>query len=222
MSAPISKIKAVVFDLNGTLVDDIAYHRDAWMMLAKKLDVPMSEVIFQSFNGLKNADIFPRLLGRDVGPALLDVLEREKEEHYRTLYRPHLAPVAGATALLARLRAAGVKLGLASSAPVDNRTMVLDGLSWNSTFDAVIVPDAMPSKPAPDIYLAAAKALGVEPSRCLVFEDAWNGVKAAATAGMTVVGLTSNVEAEVLIRGGAVKTIADFTQLPDDLDSLLG
>jgi beta-phosphoglucomutase len=215
------KLRAVVFDLNGTLVDDIAFHRQAWTMLAEKLGVPMSECIFQSFNGLKNEDIFPRLLGRDVGPSLLEALGREKEEHYRTLYRPHLAPVAGANELLARLRKAGIKLALASSSPRENRAMVLDGLSWNDTFDAVVIPEGIPGKPAPDIFFAAAKALDVPNDACLVFEDAWNGVKAATTAGMTVVGVTTNVEAEVLLRGGAVTTIADFTALPDDLDSLL-
>jgi beta-phosphoglucomutase-like phosphatase (HAD superfamily) len=99
--------------------------------------------------------------------------------------------------------------------------MVLDGLSWNDTFDAVIIPEGIPGKPAPDIFFAAAPALDVPTSACLVFEDAWNGVKAAATAGMTVVGVTTNVDAEVLLRGGAVTTIADFTALPDDLDTLL-
>jgi beta-phosphoglucomutase len=206
--------RAVVFDLNGTLVDDIRFHRDAWAALAEKLGVPMNEVIFQSFNGLKNADIFPRLLGRDVGPALLETLGREKEEHYRRLYQPHLAPVAGANELLQQLRAAGVKLALASSAPPENRLMVLEGLGWSESFDALIIPDDMPSKPAPDIFLAAAKRLGVEPAECLAFEDAWNGVKAAATAGMTVIGVTTNVDAEVLLRAGAVTTIPDFTKLP--------
>jgi HAD superfamily hydrolase (TIGR01509 family) len=213
--------RAAIFDLNGTLIDDIPYHRDAWWMLAKKLGVPMSESIFQSFNGLKNEDIFPRLLGREVGPALAETLGREKEEHYRTLYRPHLAPVRGATELLARLRKAGVKLALASSSPPENRAMVLDGLGWNDAFDAVVVPEGMPGKPAPDMFLAAARALDVSPRACLVFEDAWNGVKAAANAGMKVVGVTTNVDAEVLLRGGAVRTIADFTAVPEDLETLL-
>lgn len=214
-------LRAVVFDLNGTLVDDIQFHREAWSALAARLGVPMNEVIFQSFNGLKNDDIFPRLLGRDVGPSLLDALGREKEEHYRDLYRPHLAPVAGANELLAKLRRSGIKLALASSAPPENRRMVVEGLGWDAHFDAFIVPEGMPSKPAPDIFLAAAKTLGVEPAECLVFEDAWNGVKAAKTAGMTVIGVTTNVDAEVLLRAGAVATIKDFTALPDDLGSFL-
>ncbi|HVH41952.1 MAG TPA: HAD family phosphatase [Labilithrix sp.] len=214
------KVRAVIFDLNGTLVDDIRFHFEAWTRLAEKIGAVMSQSIFQSFNGLKNEDIFPRLLGREVGPALIDALGREKEEHYRELYRPHLAPVAGANGLLARLRSEGVKLGLASSAPPANRAMVLDGLSWNDTFDAVIVPEGIPGKPAPDIFLEAAKALDVPPSACVVFEDAWNGVKAASTAGMTVIGITTNVDAEVLFRGGAVATFADFTNLPD-LDTFL-
>jgi HAD superfamily hydrolase (TIGR01509 family) len=215
------KIGAVIFDLNGTLVDDIPFHRQAWEVMATKMGAPMSESIFQSFNGLKNEDIFPRLLGRDLGPAILEELGRQKEEHYRSLYRPHIAAVAGANELLARLRSRGVKLALASSSPPENRGMVLDALSWTRTFDAVIVPEGIPGKPAPDIFLAAAKELDVPPSASLVFEDAWNGVKAAATAGMSVIGVTTNVEADVLLRGGAVCTIADFTALPDDLDVFL-
>jgi beta-phosphoglucomutase len=213
-------LRAVIFDLNGTLVDDIDFHRKAWAALAEKLGVPMSESIFQSFNGLKNEDIFPRLLGREVGPGLLEALGREKEEHYRALYRPHLAAVAGADALLARIRAAGIKLALASSSPPENRAMVLDGLSWNDAFDAIIVPDDLPGKPAPDIFLAAARTLDVEPGACLVFEDAWNGVKAASVAGMTVIGVRTNVDEEVLRRAGARQTIADFTELPEDLATI--
>lgn len=215
------KLRAVIFDLNGTLVDDIQFHRDAWAALAGKLGVPMNESIFQSFNGLKNADIFPRLLGRDVGPSLIEALGREKEDHYRKLYQPHLAPVAGANELMTRLKNAGIKLALASSAPPENRLLVLEGLGWNDRFDALIIPDDMPGKPAPDIYLAAAKTLGVEPAECIAFEDAWNGVKSAKTAGMTVIGVTTNVDAEVLLRGGAVTTIKDFTTLPEDLGSYL-
>ena len=97
------QLRAAIFDLNGTLVDDIAFHYRAWKALADRVGFAMDEDIFQSCNGLKNEDIFPRLLGREVGPALVEALAREKEEQYRTLYRPHLAPVRGAAALLARL-----------------------------------------------------------------------------------------------------------------------
>jgi HAD superfamily hydrolase (TIGR01509 family) len=215
------KLQAVIFGLEGTLVDDTRFHFEAWSALAPKMGALMSEGVFHSFNGQSNEDVFPRLLGREIGPALAEVLGREKDEHYRALFRPHLAPLAGANALLARLRVAGLKLALATSTSRENRAMVLDGLSWNGAFDAVIDAEGVPSKPAPDIFLAAAAALDVSPSACLVFEDTWNGVKGATSAGMHAVGLTTGVTAEVLLRGGAVRTIADYTELPGDLESLL-
>ena len=216
-----TKLRAAVFDLNGTLVDDIRFHYQAWKALGDRVGFAIDETIFQSFNGLKNEDIFPRLLGREVGPSIVDALGREKEEQYRALYRPHLAPLAGAVELFARLRERGAKLAVASSAPIENRTMVLEGLGWSETFDVVVANEGLRGKPAPDIFLAAAERLGVSPNECLVFEDAVNGVLAARAAGMTVVGVTTNVSADVLREAGASLTIADFTAPPDDLDALL-
>jgi HAD superfamily hydrolase (TIGR01509 family) len=215
------KLRAAVFDLNGTLVDDISFHYRAWKALADRVGFAMDEAIFQSCNGLKNEDIFPRLLGRDIGPALLEALGREKEETYRALYRPHLAPMRGALELFDRLRRTGVKLAVASSAPIENRAMVLDGLGWNHTFDVVVANEGLRGKPAPDIFLAAAERLEVTPAMCVAFEDAVNGVIAAKAAGMTVVGITTNVPGESLRGAGALLAIADFTALPDDLDALL-
>ncbi|HVH47868.1 MAG TPA: HAD-IA family hydrolase [Labilithrix sp.] len=220
MKAP-RPIRAVVFDLNGTLVDDIRFHYQAWKALADRVGFAMDEAIFQSCNGLKNEDILPRVLGREVGPALVEALGREKEEQYRSLYRPHLAPVRGAEELLGRLRTAGAKLAVASSAPVENRAMVLEGLGWQTRFDAVVANEGLRGKPAPDIFLAAATQLAVEPAECIAFEDAENGVAAALAAGMLVVGVTTNVSGEALRAAGASFVIADFTSLPADLDTRL-
>jgi len=208
--------RAVIFDLNGTLIDDIRYHFEAWKTLAERIGFEMNEAVFQSMNGLKNEDIFPKLLGRDVDPETILALGKEKEERYRTLYRPHLAPLRGAPELLARLRAAGVRLAVASSAPIENRAMVLEGLGWTHTFDAVVASEGLRGKPAPDIFLAAARTLGVLPSECLVFEDAVNGVLSAVAAGMTVVGITTNVPRDELLAAGAVRAFPDFVSLTDD------
>jgi beta-phosphoglucomutase len=215
-------LHAAIFDLNGTLVDDIAYHYQAWSQLATKHGFAMSEAIFQSFNGQKNEDIFPRLLGGAVDREQMEALAREKEELYRTLYRPHLAPVRGAPALLQRLRARGVALAVASSAPVENRDMVIDGLGWRATFDLVVANEGLRGKPAPDIFRSASERLAVPPRSCLVFEDAENGVLAARAGGFACVGVTTNVAAQVLRDAGAVITVPDFEALPDDLDALVG
>jgi beta-phosphoglucomutase family hydrolase len=215
-------LQGAIFDLNGTLVDDIAYHYQAWCSLADRHGFAMNEDIFQSFNGQKNEDIMPRLLGGAVDRAQMEALGREKEETYRELYRPHLAPLRGVEPLLQRLRARGVALAVASSAPVENRDMVIDGLHWRTTFDIVVANEGLRGKPAPDIFLAAAQKLGLPPGACLVFEDAGNGVRAARAGGFACVGVTTNVPAQALLDAGAVITVPDFAALPDDLDALLG
>lgn len=214
-------LTGAVFDLDGTLVDNIRFHFEAFRALAGRLGLVMDAATFQSFNGLKNEDIFPRFLGRPLAKSESDALADEKESTYRTLYRPELVAHRGAEALLARLRAAGVKLAVASSAPPANRSMVIDGLGWGTSFDAVVASEGLRGKPAPDVFLAAAERLGVAPTDCVAFEDAVNGIQAAAAAGMLVVGVTTNVTAAELTAAGARFTIADFTTLPGELEALL-
>jgi beta-phosphoglucomutase len=216
-----STYRAAVFDLDGTLVDNIRFHFEAFGALAKRLGLTMDEATFQSFNGLKNEDIFPRFLGRALSREENEALAAEKEATYRALFGPRLAAHRGATELLDRLRAGGMKLAVASSAPPANRKLVLDGLGWNERFDAVVASEGLRGKPAPDVFLSAAERLGVPPEACIAFEDAANGVQAAACAGMLVVGVTTNVPADTLVAAGARFTIADFVSLPPELDAML-
>ena len=216
------KVEGAVFDLDGTLVDNIRFHFEAFRVLASRHGVAaMNDATFQSFNGLKNEDIFPCFLGRELTREEIVALSEEKESTYRALYAPKLMPHRGATELLDRLRSAGVKLAVASSAPPANRSMVLDGLAWSGRFDAVVASEGLRGKPAPDIFLAAADGMGVAPTACVAFEDAANGIRAAAAAGMLVVGITTNVSAAALVAAGARFTAADFLSLPDELDAML-
>ena len=218
---PHPRVRGVVFDLDGTLVDNIRFHFAAFQAMAARLDRGMDEVMFQSFNGLKNEDIFPRFVGRTLTRGELAALSDEKEQSYRDLYRPEMKPHRGAAGLLARLRGAGIKLAVASSAPPANRSMVLDGLGWTASFDAVVASEGLRGKPAPDVFLAAAERIGVPPSDCLAFEDAESGVQAAVAAGMIVVGVTTNVAAAALVAAGARFTIEHFASLPAELEALL-
>lgn len=207
-------MKGAIFDLNGTLVDDLRYHFEAWREFAQRRGLTLDDAFLQSINGLKNEDIFPKILGRSVAPDELAALEAEKEERYRALYRPRLAPLRGASELLDRLRAAGVKLAVASSAPPENRALVIEGLGWETRFDAIVASEGLPGKPAPDVFLHAAKMIGVAAAECVVFEDAVNGVRAAVSAGMRVIGITSTVDADTLRSAGAAMTAAHFDEVP--------
>lgn len=217
-------IGAVVFDLDGTLVDNMGFHLRAFQAMGARLGKEISPELFErEFAGRKNDEIFPMLLERHVPAEELHALAEEKEASYRELYRPHLAPMRGAQELIEALLARGVKLAIASAAPAANRKMVLEGLGWAERFHAVVGPEGLRGKPAPDIFLAAAAKLAVEPRQCIAFEDAVHGVTAAAAAGMRVVGILSTTPERVLRDAGATWTARDFASLGDEVrQALLG
>jgi beta-phosphoglucomutase len=213
-SSETGSLRGVVFDLNGTLVDDIAFHFDAWRELAASHGVALTEAMFQSFNGRKNEDIVPTLVGRTLSAAETAVFVAGKEEAYRRKYRPHLALLPGAWDLLQSLRTAGIPVAIASSAPPENRAMVIDGLGLGPFVRAVVATEGLPGKPAPDAFLEAARQLGLPPPECLAFEDAVAGVQAAAAAGMLVGAVTTNNTADTLTAAGAAFAVRDFTAIP--------
>jgi beta-phosphoglucomutase len=220
---PSARLKAAVFDMDGTLLDNMRYHNRAWLEMVRRLGVSATEEQFERhFAGKKNEEIFPELLGRPVEGEELARLADEKESLYRELYRPHLAPLRGARELLERLRASGLRLAVATAAPPGNRTFALDGLMLRPLFEHVVgAEDVKRGKPFPDIFLAAARALGVEPEACVAFEDAIQGVRAARAAGMLAVGVTTTTPAELLKEAGAQWTLTDFSRLPAELEALL-
>lgn len=212
--------RAAVFDMDGTLVDNMGFHARAWLALSARLGVSgVSAATFErDWAGHKNAEILPRLLGRPLAPDELAALSEEKERCYRELYRPELRPLPGLLAFLDELERAGVRLAVATAAPPGNRDLVLDGLGLRPRFARVIGAEHAPrGKPAPDIYQAAAAALELPPGECLAFEDALAGVQSARAAGMRCVGLTTVVAARELTAAGAWLTAPDFTGLASRL-----
>ncbi|MCC6806072.1 MAG: beta-phosphoglucomutase family hydrolase [Deltaproteobacteria bacterium] len=205
-------IRAALFDLDGTLVDNMRYHFAAWRKTAAALGVTLDDrTIQREFAGKKNDEIIPIVLGRAASPAEIANIAWQKESAYRDAYAAHVALVPGALALIDALRARGMKTAIASAAPPENRAMVLDALMLRARFDAIAGgEECKRGKPWPDIFLLAAERVGVAPAECVVFEDAVLGVKAAVAAGAVVVGVTTVEPAHALLGAGARMTIKDF------------
>jgi beta-phosphoglucomutase len=216
-------IHAALFDLDGTLVDNMPIHVDAWAAVAEKYGRPTPrERIAHEWAGKKNDELIPLMMGRAVSADELKQIELEKETRYRDAAARSLAELPGTRALLTRLRTAGVKLAVATAAPEENRRLALDGLDLRRHFDAVVGPEGVArGKPFPDIFLASARALGVEPKDCIVFEDAPNGVRAGVAAQMPVVGVMTMASAQMLRDAGARWTVQDFRVLPAELEGVL-
>ncbi|MBK7862637.1 MAG: HAD family phosphatase [Archangiaceae bacterium] len=217
-------ITAVLFDLDGTLVDNMHIHVDEWVKQAEAhRSGATREQIGHQWAGKKNEELIPLMLGREATAAELRDIAHAKETGYRARAESELAEVPGTTALLERLRAAGLKLAVATAAPAENRRLALDGrLKLGRFFDVVVGPEgAVRGKPSPDIFLACTKALEVAPRDCIVFEDAVNGVKAGLAAGARVAAVTTTHDEATLRAIGASWVMRDYLHVPEELEQLL-
>jgi HAD superfamily hydrolase (TIGR01509 family) len=212
---------ALLFDMNGVVIDDMRFHEQAWIDLAvahgRALEVTE---VRERLSGRTNPEILEILFG----PLPADRATRlgdEKEAAYRRVYAPHLAPVPGLLELLDAARVGGAVTALVTSAPQANIDFTLDGLSLRSRFDAIVTgAEVTRGKPDPEIYLLAARRLGVPPPACVVLEDSLAGITSGRRAGMTVVGLSTTHAAAEL--SGCALVRADFRGLDlATLDTLL-
>ena len=214
------RFRAAVFDMDGTLVDNMHFHAEAWLELAAELGVHgLSKELFeQRYAGRKNEEIFPDLCGRPFSVDELSQRAHQKEQRYRDLARGKLEPMPGLVSLLEALARAGIPCAVASAAPRENRMFILDGLALAPHFVTVVgAEDVVRGKPNPDFFLKAAERLGVDPRDCVAFEDAVLGVQSAVAAGMTTVGVLTTTPAQLLLDAGATTTITSYADLPDVL-----
>jgi beta-phosphoglucomutase len=188
--------RAVIFDIDGTIVDNMHLHAEAFALFAERHGLPpLTPDDRARLDGRRNSEIFPILFRREVPREEWQAYEFEKESLYRELSRGRLLPMKGLHDLIDRLRESGIAMALATSAPEPNVIHTLRELGLADAFPVIVRGDQVPrGKPAPDVFLEAARRLNVAPADCLVFEDAPMGIAAAHAAGMPVVGLTTSFQ----------------------------
>jgi len=193
--------RAVIFDLDGTLADNMAWHARAFEAFVAHHGLPpVTMELRRRIDGKRNSEILPMLFGREMTPAEVDQYEHEKEGAYRRLSRGAMRPVIGAFALLDRLAAHRIPVAVATSAPAENVGFTLRELGLETRLTLVARSDEVPrGKPAPDVYLRAASLVGVPADACLTFEDAPVGVAAARSAGMACVAVTTTFTREAFL-----------------------
>ena len=199
--------------MDGTLVDNLAYHFKAFDAYAQHEGFTLLEPVSLRINGMHSNDIFPMLLGDEVVAEYgLDRLNREKEEVYREMYRPNIKPIAGIIELLKSAKEAGVKCAIGSSGCRENVEMIIEGLGIADLVDASISgSDVTHGKPHPEIFIKAYEALGLKAEECVVVEDAVNGIVAGVAAGCKCIAITTTATAEVLSEAGASLCFEDYT-----------
>ena len=202
--------RAVVFDLDGVLVDSGAHHRDAWVAMCRDCGVTPPPEFWRLTIGRPAEEAVALLVG-DIDLAETRRLADLKREHYARLARRGVVAVAGAGAFVETLARAGVPRAVATSASRRDLERVLGALGLARHLDvAVTADDVRWGKPHPEVYLKAADELGVDAAACVVFEDAIVGVQAARAAGMRVIGVTTAHTADELIGAGAERAVPHF------------
>ena len=212
--------RAVLWDMDGTLIDSGEYHWLTWRATLAERGVTLTREDFNGWFGSRN----DRILGRyfpGMDAAEMERIGGLKEERYRALVRRDgVSLLPGVAGWLARLGREGWRQAVASSAPPANIDVLVDALGLHDVFQAIVSAEEVDhGKPAPDVFLRAAEKVGVPPSRCVVVEDAAIGVEAGRRGGMRTIGIEGGHDGGTLSADVVTRSMADLPA--DTFDRLL-
>ncbi|MES2880721.1 MAG: beta-phosphoglucomutase family hydrolase [Bacteroidota bacterium] len=187
-----NKYKAFLFDLNGTLINDMHYHVAAWHTIVNEMGAGITIEQMKAECYGKNQEVLERIFPTRFMEDEKMRMGQRKEAQYRKDFEPMLKLLPGLTQFLSASDAGGIKMAIGSAAIVPNIDFVLDGTNVRKYFTAIVsADDVVQSKPHPETFLKCAAQLNVLPAGCLVFEDTPKGVECAANAGMDCVVITT-------------------------------
>ena len=216
----------VIWDMDGTLVNTAELHFEAWRVTCAELGRDFSRAEFAATFGRRNPDIMDFLFPGRFSAAEVDRIGERKEQLYRAAAeRLGVTLLPGVRPLMEGLHRLGVKQAIGSSAPRANLDLILRLTGIEGFLSAVVsAEDTTRGKPDPQVFLVAAQRLGVEPRRCVVFEDAPAGVEAAKAGGMKCIAVrfVGHHSADKLARAGADRVVASLEEVsPEDVLRLL-
>ncbi|TDT50372.1 HAD family hydrolase [Fonticella tunisiensis] len=183
-------LKAVIFDMDGVIVDSEPVHEKVCKRRFKELNINVTDEEYDAFVGTTNTEMWTIIKSKyNLNETVEELVSMHLEEVMEYLRESDETPIPGIKDLLGSIKREGIKIALASSSPMENIELVLEKFGIGDYFESVISGENLErSKPAPDIFLKSAEKLGVNPENCVVIEDSHNGVKAAKAAGMKCVG----------------------------------
>jgi beta-phosphoglucomutase len=215
---------AVIFDMDGVLVDSFAAHREAWMTMAVANGLAFDAATFTAVFGRTSREVISGLWGADrYTDDEIAGLDDRREAAYRKAIEASFPAMPGARELITALSQEGIALALGSSGPPENVELVLDKLGVRHLFGAVVTgKDVRKGKPDPEVFLTAALRLGVPPRRCAVIEDAPTGIAAANAGGMVSIGLTSTGRTRQSLAAARLVIASLYELAPARIRELLG
>ena len=209
------RIEALIFDMDGTMVDSMPWHAKAWVEFARRrgmaIDVPD---LMRRTTGRNAFECACELMGREVTAVESAAITDDKESIYRELFGAAFTEVAGFRAFAAQAVARGLKIAVGTAGDRHNIEFVMSRLGMDPLPLAIVGGDeGLPGKPQPAIFLEAARRIGVAPEHCIVFEDAPFGIEAARRGGMRAVALCTTHSAAELSGPHVLAAVRDYEEL---------
>jgi HAD superfamily hydrolase (TIGR01509 family) len=202
------KPRAILWDLDGTIVDSNACHLYTWESVLKTHGYRIDRGIYTENFGRKSSALLTALLGFEPEQDLMLELIGEKERLYQKIAADWITLIPGVLTWLEEAQVLNISQAIASSAPIGNITTVLEIMNLGRFFEVIVPGTDLPAKPHPDIFLHAARSLDVPPQDCLVIEDAISGVEGAYQAGMPCIAVSTTHTPEELQQADLI--IKDF------------
>ena len=215
MSLMHDKVEALIFDMDGTMIDSMPWHARSWVEFVARhgLTLDVTDILART-TGRTGAECMRELFERDLSDAECQALVHEKEEIYRAMFSDNFTEVAGFTAFAKAAVARGLKVAVGTAGDRHNIEFAMSRLKMDPLPLAIVGGDeGFAGKPTPEIFLEAARRIGVAPERCIVFEDAPFGIEAARRGGMRAVAVCSTHTAAELAGPHVIAAVRDYDEL---------
>ena len=207
-------VKGIIFDMDGTIVDSLPYHHEAWKIFFNENKVENFSEKLKDYKGGGTLDLMKAVYGDRYSLKELKRMSDEKEIIFRRIYKGNVKPIKGFIEFLSDLKSKNILIGLASNAIRKNVTLTLNELGVYDLFDSIICGDEVSNgKPNPEMFNSTLERFGLKKENCLIFEDSIEGVIGAISSGISVIGVMSSSSEDILKKAGCFKTIDDYIDL---------
>jgi HAD superfamily hydrolase (TIGR01509 family) len=216
-------IKGIIFDMDGTIVDSIPYHYEAWKKFLNEKKVNDFSKKLDSFKdkGGSTLDFMRSIYGNLYSKKELKKIIEEKEIVFRTICKSKIKPISGFIEFLNFIKSKNILVGLASNAIRKNVSMILNELEIYDHFDSIICGDeVINGKPNPEMFNESIDRFNINKNDCLIFEDSIEGVEGAINSGIKAIGVTSSYSNKILMDAGATETIENYININNKLKKI--
>jgi len=204
-------VSGIIFDMDGTIVDSLPYHHEAWRIFFEENKVEDFSEKLKKYKGGGTLDLMKAVYGDIYSLEELKKMSDDKEIIFRDIYRGNIFPIDGYLEFLNEIKSKNILVGIASNAIKLNVDLTLKELGIYDLFDSIICGDEVNyGKPNPEMFNKTISDFKVYKANCLIFEDSIEGITAANNAGVKVIGVTSSNSSDILRKAGCVETINNY------------